>query len=291
MTTEFTIINSGSNGFGMNYPTKADKKELVIKHNAGFFSCCTIALQDIVIYHRHHKGLPDHVDRSSQYRIYMHEPMQNLIPFFWNEQDFDIPFTDWYELSHDNVELQFSDYRKLDFEKSKPFMDKFFTPSQHVLDIVKFYEEKYQIDYEHTCGVFYRGNDKNRECKIAPYNEFLDKTQEVRYSGLNGDASEMKFFVLPDETEFLEAFQFILYPNITITPEETPHMRKKDSAIPFELPTVERAEYAAKFLAAVIVMSKCKHLITHSGNCGMWSVLFRGNTNNVHQWQNDKWIY
>ena len=58
----------------------------------------------------------------------------------------------------------------------------------------------------------------------------------------------------------------------------------------FETPQAERAEYGAKFFAAVFCLSKCKHLITHSGNGSFWAVLYRGNTENVYQILNNKWL-
>lgn len=288
--TKHHIINSGVNGFGMRYPRKGERDILHIRHNAGFFSCSTIALQDIVIFHREHRKLPE-VDRSHQYAEYKNTPLQNLIPFYFHEKDNDIPFRDWYEISHDSREMQFSDYRKLDFAAASPFVDKFFQPSEHVLEIVKMYEEKYRIDYENTCGVLYRGNDKNRETTIAPYEEFLKRTQVIEYGlGLaSPEAAMLSYFVLPDEPEFWQAFQ-AMYPQSSVTPEELPICQNKDSAMFLELPQHERAEYGAKFLAAVIVMSRCKHLVTHSGNCGLWATLYRGNMDNVHQWLNDKWL-
>lgn len=263
-------------------------RTLKITHNAGFFSCCSIALTETMIDFNINKSLAE-VDRTKQYSNYKTDNKQNLIPLYFNEGAQGIPYNGEVRLTTDKTYFQFSDYRLLCFDEVKPFLDKFFTPSQHVLDIVKMYEEKYQIDYENTCGVFYRGNDKNRETTIAPYEEFIGKAINVEYSIGRWGTNDFNFFVLPDETEFLEAFNAAL--PMAFTFDELPHMRKKDSAMFFELPLNERAEYAAKFLAAVIVMSKCKHLITHSGNCGMWAVLYRGNTDNVHQWLTDRWIY
>lgn len=282
------IIDSGSNGFDMRYPRKGEVDKLMITHNAGFFSCSTIALQDIVIYHRQNKKLPDIIDRGFQYSNYKSNPSATLIPHFFKEADFDIPFTDYYEISHDNSELQFSDYKKLDFERAKPFIDKFFQPSDKVMEYVAMYEQKYKIDYENTIGVFYRGNDKNRETKIAPYSEFTDKAEQVYTDMYLPFGDNYRFFVLPDEFEFLEAM-YALSKNV-ITPDELPICQNKDSAMFFELPYEQRADYAQRFFAAVIVMSKCKHMITHSGNCGLWATLYRGNSDNLHQWLNDKWI-
>lgn len=289
------IIDSASNGQGMNYPKTGNINKLTVTHNAGFFSCSTIALQDIVIWSREHKRLPDIVDRHGQYTHYKSQPLQSLIGHFFNEQPNDIDCSQWFEVSYDNRELQFSDYHKLDFAATKPFIDKYFTPSQYVLDIVANLERKYNIDYDRTCALYYRGNDKNREMQVAPYEMFIDKAKEVlahnkstvAHKGLTSDA-DLRFLIQPDETEFLQACYNDL-PNC-FNFEETPSIPKQDSAIFFELPIEQRADFAAHFLAATIIVSKCKHLITHTGNCGFWACLYRGNVNNVHQIRDNVWL-
>lgn len=291
MRTKYHVINSGSNGYTLdeNPLFNQEMDVLNITHNAGFFSCCTIALQDTMIWFNLNRRMPDKVDRSHQYAYYKSEPLQNLIAHFFAETDDAIPFERPVVLTHGKQELQYTDYRQLDFNDVKPFLDKFFRPSEYVLSIVKMYEEKYNIDYENTCAVFYRGNDKNRETKIAPYQMFIDKAKEVydnMYLPFGND--NLRFLIQPDETEFLGVCYEQL-PNCFHF-EETPHISKQDSAVPFEMPVIERANYAANFLAAVICLSKCKHLVGHSGNCMMWAVLYRGNTDNVHQIKDNVWL-
>lgn len=46
----------------------------------------------------------------------------------------------------------------------------------------------------------------------------------------------------------------------------------------------ENPENRAQNLMAVLkIMSRCKHVIISSGNCDLWTVLFRGNAKNVTQ--------
>lgn len=272
------IINSGDNGHDMTYP-KTGNSRLHITHSAGFFSCNTIALQDIVIWSREHKRLPKVVNRHSQYSLYKHYPNQTLIDLYFAEQPNDIDCSTYFELTYENRELQYIDYRHLLFDNVMPFVNKYFTPSEHVMRIVEGYERDYNIDYENTCAIFYRGNDKNREMSVAEYGAFIDKAKEV---------SCTSYLVQPDETEFLEAFKSA-HPN-SFNFAETPHISKKDSAVFLEMPTEKRAEFAAYFMAAVIVMSKCKHMIIHTGNCALWSVLYRGNIDNVHQIRDNNWL-
>ena len=41
--------------------------------------------------------------------------------------------------------------------------------------------------------------------------------------------------------------------------------------------------------APEILLSKCKFIITHTGNCGIWTVLYRNNSDGVHQYRNNIW--
>lgn len=286
MTTKYHVINSGKNGYmGITRQGIAERNELIITHNAGFFSNNSIALLDIMVYFNENKCLPDLVDRHSQYSWYKSNPVQSLIGHFFAETDDNIPYEVRTEMTYAPEEPQYSDYSYINFEGVKPFVDKFFQPSQYILDKVKHLEEKYQIDYDNTVGVLYRGNDKNRETKIGSYSEFAIKFDDV----VDIDDETIKCLIAPDETEFLEYMQYGLSERL-ICMSETSHMPKKDSCIPLELPLDERAEQACNFFATVLMLSKCKHLITHSGNIGFWAVLYRGNVTNVHQYLNGVWI-
>ena len=44
-----------------------------------------------------------------------------------------------------------------------PLINKYFSLSNKIKEIIKNIERKYNINYENICVLFYRGNDKNRE--------------------------------------------------------------------------------------------------------------------------------
>lgn len=269
------------------YPEKYSKIMKVLKttHNAGFFSCCSIRLIDIMIYFNDHQGLPDIVDSSQQFGHYKSYVMENLIPYyFMDKPDIEIPYNGRVDITLERQEPQFSSYHNIRFDDIKPFIYKFFTPSIHVGDYAYMLREKYNIDYNNTCAVFYRGNDKYKETKIAPYREFIEKAREV-YNTNPG----IVFLVQPDEGDFLRAF-YKEFPNNTIHYEETPYTDNRESCMVFELPQADRKEYGLRYFAAVYTLSQCKHLITHSGNGGNWAVFYRGHSDNVHQWLIDKWV-
>jgi hypothetical protein len=254
---------------------------LRIIHNAGFFSCATIRLIEIIKHFNANKSLPDTVDSSEQFAFYKKELSENIVPQFYEERVNDIQHYKELAVTNEPGEVSFGDYSKFHFDSIAPFVERYFMPSKIVRCMMSDYVENYNIDFENTCAIFYRGNDKQRECVVTPYDEFINKAKEIL-----ADNPKIRFLVQPDETEFLEAFT-AAFPDNCFWFSETPHMRKKNSAIFYELPPSKKTEHGCYFLAAVLTMAKCKHLITHSGNGGMWAVIYRGNSDNVHQFMNE----
>ena len=283
LPVKYFIINSGIN---MSDSKPNPKSILKTIHNAGFFSCCTIRLLDIVAYYNEHGILPDEVDSTEQFLHYKGKPGDNLIPFYFDEsaeKNIDIDFFAPINIRFDCMAIQFDSYRNLDFKNTSKFVEKYFTPSNRVKESVENLISKYQLDFENLCSIFYRGNDKANEMKIPSYDQFINKAKEIKAAN-----PEIKFLVQPDEEEFLNAF-LNEFPD-SIYFEETPMLKKQMSAVFFETPIEQRAEYGRNFFAAVLTLSMCKHVITHSGNGALWLALYRGNADNVHQIFNDKWL-
>lgn len=280
---QYTIINSALNHGDQPAPDMTVLKSI---HNAGFFSCSTIALMDAIHYYNENKGLPDQFDRTEQYMHYKAYAGQDLITYYfdqWSIGHVHAPYEGAMPMPYDCMSIQFTPYRTLPIDDWMGITAKYFHPSDHIGNIAYNLKVKYNLDYDNTCAVFFRGNDKKREMSIAPYEAFIQKAREVKEANPN-----IRFLVQPDETEFLNAF-LQEFPN-SVFFEETPHISKQDSAVFYELPRHERAEYGARFFAAVLCISKCSQIITHSGNCGLWACLYRGNANNVMQYFNGAWI-
>ncbi|MEO5646612.1 MAG: hypothetical protein ABIO57_00060 [Candidatus Paceibacterota bacterium] len=254
-------------------------KTLKIIHNAGFFSCCSKRLEGAVWFYNKKHTIPGAVDSSAQFSLYKSDQSVDLTPLYFEDNSLPISYT-----GHINFynEMQFFDYSDLDHKGLQLFVKKYFSPSDYVISIVDAYQKKYTIDYDNTCGVFYRGNDKSTETGIAPYQEFIMQAKKIKEQNLN-----IVFLVQSDETEFIEAFGKELPGFVMI--EEIPHMHKKSSTIHDELSRKDRAGFGADFFAALLIQAKCKYLITHSGNCGLWAVLYRGSSENVYQWLNNTW--
>lgn len=259
-----------------------DNKDVLLSvHNAGFFSNCTMQLQSLMRFWNAYHQLPDEFNRVHSFMYYKHKATDNLIPMLFKESGEPMPFDRQRYMTSAIEEQQFSDYKKILFDDILPFVNKYFMPSDLVLRRVEYFERKYNIDYENTCAVFYRGNDKHKETKTPAYWDFIDKGQEMP----NGTW----FFVIPDEQEFWsewrihvpESFRFDELPLFPHNPEQSIFHQLEPKDLP---------DHAVNFFAQVLIAAKCKHLITHSGNASFWTMLYRGNTENVHQFLNGAWL-
>lgn len=271
-----------------NKEPKYDLPICIIDHNAGFFSCCSIIFIRIVEYINKYKNLPPKIDTSKTFIIYkpLNEKTRDIrCDYFENENniDFDelkpqIPLI----ISHDNKETQFSDYRLLNFNVINPIINKYFTPNQEIKNTINIIENKYNIDYENTCVLFHRGNDKCSETKIPSYHEYIPYINKVLLKNPN-----IRFLIQSDETEF---FDFISsrYSNHVIFYDEIRHMKKQRNSVD-KIKSELNNKYSKLFLAITIIMSKCKYNIFNGGNCSNWVVYYKGNATNICEYLNGVW--
>ena len=252
-----------------------EKKVLKILHDAGLFSCCTVKLLQIVRFFNENRKLPDFVDGSHQFGIFKTR-QQDLTNVFFEIDDSDITYEDFIKGSLTDDELQFSDYTKLTLEELLPFVKKYFGFSNYVKDQIKIFENTYEINYENLCSVFYRGLDKVNETELADHKTFIDKCKQIQLDNPN-----INFLLQTDETEFFDLF-VKEFPN-SLYIKELPQLPKQNSHIAVNVVPDQRISFAIAFLAATHIVSKCKIMVTHTGNCGLWATLFRGNTENFYQ--------
>jgi hypothetical protein len=258
----------------LNSPSKT----LVITHNAGFFSCCSIRLFEIIQYFNKHNELPEVVDSSQQFEFHkIRSTDGDISQIFFTTTSDDISFEKEIRVSDGNYEVQFSDYRQLNYDQVNPFIKKYFSPSQYVLDRVDKFINSYSIDLDSTCGVFYRGLDKARETHIMGYDVYISKCRQIKIDNPN-----IKFLVQTDESNFLTEFLQVFPDSIVI--RELPTLPKSDTLVTYHVDRPNRIEFGVNFLAATLILSKCRYLVTHTGNCSNWACFFRGNSENVFQY-------
>jgi hypothetical protein len=241
-------------------------------HNAGFFSCCSVLLHMIVHYINTYKRLPQFVDTGYTLDWYKPEGQssRNIFPdYFTCDENMKIEYTRDINYTEND---QFKNFELLDFEKLSPLIQKYFQPSDEIKGIMREIESKYSIDYENTCALFLRGNDKSTECTIPEYDFYRTAVKDIREKN-----PDIRFMVQSDETEFIETMSSELS-NYFVCKDEIRHINKSVTTVDAVFKHLNY-DFSKKFLAIIIIMSKCKHVVCNYGNCSIWITLFRGNVN------------
>lgn len=254
---------------------------LYITHNAGFFSCCSVKLHNIINFFNINKQLPEHIDSSAQFNWYKSNKSIDVTYDYFDSINNSIIHEIDIDYHHEH---QFIDYSKLQYKNICPFIKKYFSPSLEIKNIIIDIEKKYDLNYENICVLFYRGNDKNTETKICEYSEYIIYAKKILNINPN-----ILFLIQSDETEFIEEMTLTFPQNSFYLKDEIRHMKKCNGTVD-NLIRNEIEKYSKLYLAITIMMSKCNYIICGSGNCSIWIMLYRGNTNNVYQNLNNQWI-
>jgi len=251
-----------------------NEETLVINHNAGFFSCYTIRLLNILSYFNKNKKCPQKIDSSNQFLDYKINKKEDYTYKYIKLNDtLNIEYYNDIKITNENKEEQFSNYKNINFQVIKPFIDKFFLPSDNIRHIINQLENKYKLNYEKLAVFYYRGTDKCMETNLCDYNTFIEKAKEIKNNNTN-----IKFLIVSDEISLIKLFKNI-FPETIVFEELLNNMGR--SFI-----------HSLFMLASVLIMSKAKYIICTSGNVSLWIILFRGHNNNIYQYLSIKeYIY
>jgi len=247
-------------------------------HNAGFFSCCSMKLENIVSYINSNKKIPEFVDSSTQFELYKNNNSNDITYHYFAHYDNFRDIVDINPNYHINYthKYQFMDYSKLDYHNIVPLIQKYFSPSNNINHIICNLEQKYKLNYDNICVLFHRGGDKKEEITLCQYDEYLQFTTKILKENPN-----IKFLLQSDENAFIE-FMKQRFPNNYISfDDELQHLRGLNHLDPSNRYT--NYQFSKLFLSIIIIMSKSKYIVCGSGNCSMWMMFYRGHCKNVFQ--------
>ena len=270
-------MSSWSSGPVIKPPAKPPAILNMTHLGSGFFSCCSVRLHYIIEYFNKYKKIPEAVNSDNMFDWYRPGTTETYFTEDKIQIKYGRPIN--YEEFH-----QYIDYMKLDYSGLELFIKRYFSPSEEIQAIVEYIEAKYELDFNSTCVLFYRGNDKATETEIPDYQDYI-----VRAKQLLEKEPSLRFLVQSDETEFIEAMEAAFPGNCVVFRDEIRH-------IPKSLTTVDKVfkddnfKFSKYYLAITLIMSKCKHVICGSGNCSLWIALFRGSSLNMQQFQKSRWI-
>ncbi len=253
--------------------TRKSKKTYFLIHNAGFFSCASMALQEVI--DRNYTKINARFGMRLYKRFLFSDPwmcyfsgvsnlkIDNAIQFLAISGQ--LPRTEWWQ----------ENYSLLPSKQTKAIIKKYFTPSKRVLHRKKELILQHKIITSKTIGVHFRGTDKSQELPLTPiqrYSDILDI--------LIRENPTYKILIQTDDLvaeEFLAAKfneKTIMFSGLK-TNKGRVSMHYLSARRPVK-PTID-------YFARVLILSECAHLVTHTGNGALWEVLYRGNSKNVIQ--------
>jgi hypothetical protein len=167
------------------------------------------------------------------------------------------------------------DYTAIPFQAVKESVALYFRLSPKVVKFSDSFVEKYGINLEETIGVHYRGTDKQTEIETPSITEFISQTRLSMQEMTNP-----KILLLTDEPDIVLGFE-AAFPGAVITIAElaTPGGSLGAHTRDSKEPEVQ----GQIFLAILSLVSKCRKVVTHTGNGALWEVLFRGSTEGLRQ--------
>lgn len=261
-------------------------KLIIPKHlpSAGFFSCCSVILHNI-IKSINNGYIPTDLDTTGHFHLYKKSINTDIRTNFFSINNSiqitkpDIPI----ELSSYKYDYQFSEYNLINFKSINSIINKYFNPSPLINHIINTLTLKYSINYENICVIRYRGTDKVIETVKPQYDEFISKALQVKQK-----YPSIQFLILTDETEFLN-YCIVNLPECIYFKELLTVSSSVGLGVHMNYNASKDIYY---FVASIFIASKCKYIITTSGNCDLWITLFRGNANGMLQYIHHKdYIY
>ncbi len=252
--------------------------DLVLGHEGGFFSCCSVRLYYLILFFNKYKQLPKTFDSKGFYTWYKQNTTEDItFEYFENYENINEMITYTRDINYHEC-YQYKKYTTLDLKVLLPLIHKYFTPTDEIMNIKNTIECKYSLDYDNICVLFYRGNDKITEISLPSFDEYILYADEILKKQPN-----IKFLIQSDETNFINVMRLQYPTNHIVFNDEIRHIPRRNTTVDKIIFKEHNYTYSKKYLAITLIMSKCKYIICNSGNCAIWTVFYRQNTDNVIQ--------
>ncbi len=270
------VVAKGTTGryAGCDLLAHPEINELYCLWNCGFYSNEFQVFNSLLVLLKH-GIIPERIDYSLGYRHFKKDPNQDIYFDFHKINDeidldlfVDIPLPD-------SNKCQFDLYR---FDVYNKIKDRFFGPSDLILERKNILIDKYKFDPQKTISVLYRGTDKSTELQLGSPTEYLKVVKNILKDNPN-----FKVLLQTDQTQVIQYFYDQLG-DILITFEETPSTASNKVIWSLmEQSGKDSIDWSQWFDAALRCVSECKYLVNHTGNVAFFANLYRGNVDKVYQ--------
>jgi hypothetical protein len=293
--------------------------KLQFSNSSGFFNECTTKIIKIIEFINKYHVFPTKIINTS-FELYNYNNDENFTYIFFQKETYKKYFIYRYKKikklydKDKSTWLQYRNYAKIDYKFFNPIIEKYFNPTEFIIKKKNKLLKKYEISYENTLAVYFRGTDKETETILPNYYNFYQKIKKIN----DKDNSIKNILIQTDSGKFLKYIQdkkkklkklIIIKENnnklttikkkgkdVIINHEKFNKERinnfwkdYKNKGIHFKNSKKENYDNICTLLPTFLIMSKCKYIICNSSNCSLWICLFRGHGKNIIQNYEKKW--
>ena len=246
-----------------------------LTYNAGLLSCSSVTLSDITTSGRTLRKIKSNFGMSLYKKWLLRNNWKSFFQIPIQANSSQLASTESETYPKDIHDWWGKDYVSIPFKAVQEPVGLYFRLSPKVVKLSDGFVEKYGINLEETIGVHYRGTDKQTEIETPSLMEFISQTRQF----MQGMAKP-KILLLTDEPEVIVGFE-AAFPKAVITINE---LAAPGGSIGAHILDSKEPEVQGQiFLAILSLVSKCKKVVTHTGNGALWEVLFRGSTEGLKQ--------
>lgn len=267
--------------YGYDYDTVNDV--LIGRENIkdyGFFSTFTLMITSLMVVYKTYQKTPKFIDGSNLLnKIKKGSSVDMYHHFFHIDDSIDIQF-DTFDIpvpfSPDDQHTIYSEkYSKYYNE----FFKKYFNVNSNIEEKINFLTNKYNVDQENSISVIYRDSDKWTDMGGFNYisaGAYLRKCREI----FQQDGSKLKVLIQSENMGVVNTFKNEF--NLTFF-NETSLGNSSEVYPPIPLDDNKKMEWSEYYIASLWIHSKCKYVITYTGNSAFFIYLNRGTTKNFTQ--------
>ena len=263
-------------------------RRLQLTHHAGFFSCCTVAVYEILNFINTQGSVP-RVDFSGTFNWYKDEGVDNIYSsvFEFNE-NVKIPIP----CRVDFPKLSMFSYKDFDYYPAiDPIIKRWFSPSERVIERKNYFLKKYDVCTDTTLAVYFRGTDKflDLESINLAANEYMHFVRAAEALAENNPGFN-RIFLQSDQQQFIDFFQaetmdlgidtFVISETPTTTSNRGIHYSTEQNKL----------QGVIDFFAVILLLSECRFLVLPTGNVARWANIYRKGTQNTVQFMDNEKI-
>ncbi len=245
------------------------------QHDAGFFSMITVSISDCIAALKKH-GIYCSVKFDNSMKQFREDCFIDPAERFFCASAIDAlpPLID-FDWRGAHVA-----YGALDLAALKQWADFLFPYSSNVYRLYYSIVKKYNFDAQNTIALVYRGTDKGTEVTLASPDAYIERADFLMQQN-----ASLRLLVQTDQQQvrdtILERFgnRVFFFEEMPVTKGTTVlHNIGLEKEFGITKPL-----FGDLLLAVTLVLSKCKYLITHTGNLSFWIAVQRGHVNGVTQ--------